>query len=207
MAYEDESGELNMNLTWLYLAHMCRVWQFVRARKFSKATLNKFNKTVFSRTAKEFCMTERHRMSPNKEHTELKHSRLTNKHQRQFPTCWIFYRECANFDGTSQLKNRGKLLLRCCKHRSEGRALLRYIHAPRIVVEALCYKAEVRGFETRWGELTVSIYLIILAALGPRDYSASNKNEYQKQKRMFVASRARPVLKTANLTSIWEPTL
>jgi hypothetical protein len=28
----------------------------------------------------------------------------------------------------------------------------------------------------------VSIYLILLAALGPEVYSASNRNEYQKQK-------------------------
>jgi hypothetical protein len=50
-----------------------------------------------------------------------------------------------------------------------------------ILVEALCYKQEGRGFETRQGELMFSIYLI-LAALGHRFYSAFNRNEYQKLK-------------------------
>jgi hypothetical protein len=43
-----------------------------------------------------------------------------------------------------------------------------------VVVKALCYKPEGRGFK--------SIYLILPAALGPGAYSASNRNEYQKQK-------------------------
>jgi hypothetical protein len=34
-----------------------------------------------------------------------------------------------------------------------------------------------------------SIYLIPPAALGSRVYSASNRNEYQKQKKMFLWSR------------------
>jgi hypothetical protein len=46
-----------------------------------------------------------------------------------------------------------------------------------LVVKALCYKPEGRGFETPW----VSIYLILPAALGPGVHSASNRNEYQKQ--------------------------
>jgi hypothetical protein len=46
----------------------------------------------------------------------------------------------------------------------------------------LCYKPEGRGFKTRWGEWFLSIYLILLAALGPGIYSASNRNEYQKHK-------------------------
>jgi hypothetical protein len=37
------------------------------------------------------------------------------------------------------------------------------------------------GFETVWGEWMFSIYLILPAALGPGIYSASNRNEYQKQ--------------------------
>jgi hypothetical protein len=44
------------------------------------------------------------------------------------------------------------------------------------------YKAEDRGFETRWGEKFFPIYLILPVALGPVVYSASNRNEYQKQK-------------------------
>jgi hypothetical protein len=52
-----------------------------------------------------------------------------------------------------------------------------------VVVKTLCYKPEGRGFETRWGEWFLSIYLILLVALGPGVYSSSNKNEYQKQKK------------------------
>jgi hypothetical protein len=51
-----------------------------------------------------------------------------------------------------------------------------------VVVKELCYKPECRGFLTRLGELIFSIYLILSAALGPGVYSASNRNEYQKQK-------------------------
>jgi hypothetical protein len=50
------------------------------------------------------------------------------------------------------------------------------------VVEALSYKPEDREFETRWGELIISIYLILPAALGYGVYSVANRNEYQKQK-------------------------
>jgi hypothetical protein len=35
--------------------------------------------------------------------------------------------------------------------------------------------------------------------------SASNRNEYQKQKKMFRRSRERPALKADNLTAIFEP--
>jgi hypothetical protein len=51
-----------------------------------------------------------------------------------------------------------------------------------IVVKAICYKPEGRGFETWWGEWFLSIYLIRPATLGPGVYSASNRNEYQKPK-------------------------
>jgi hypothetical protein len=49
-----------------------------------------------------------------------------------------------------------------------------------IVVKAICYKPEGRGFNTQWGE-----FLNLpnpLAALGPGVYSASNRNEYQNHK-------------------------
>jgi hypothetical protein len=55
-------------------------------------------------------------------------------------------------------------------------------HLVSILVKALCYKKEGRGFETRWGEVLFSIFLILPAALGPGVYSASNRNEHQKQK-------------------------
>jgi hypothetical protein len=42
-----------------------------------------------------------------------------------------------------------------------------------VVVKALRYKPEGRGFET----------IILTAALGSAVYSTSNRNEYQKQKR------------------------
>jgi hypothetical protein len=60
-------------------------------------------------------------------------------------------------------------------------------------------------FETQWGEF-FSIYVILPAALGPGIYSASNRNEYQKQKNiLFLESRARPVRRADNLTVVREP--
>jgi hypothetical protein len=53
----------------------------------------------------------------------------------------------------------------------------------------------------------VSIDIILPAALGPGIYSASNRNEYHKLKKMSLGSRARPVLKANNLTAICEPTV
>jgi hypothetical protein len=61
-----------------------------------------------------------------------------------------------------------------CSHRLGARGS--------IVIKALCYKPESRGFETRWCEWFLSIYLILPAALGPGVYSVSNRNEYQKHK-------------------------
>jgi hypothetical protein len=49
------------------------------------------------------------------------------------------------------------------------------------VVKAL-YEPEGRGFEIRIGEQMFSIYLILPDALGPGVYSASDRNEYQKQR-------------------------
>jgi hypothetical protein len=69
-----------------------------------------------------------------------------------------------------------------------------------VVVKALCYKPEGRGFEIRWGEF--SVYLILPAALGPEVYSASNRNKYQKERKIFLCSKARPVRKADNLTAI-----
>jgi hypothetical protein len=46
----------------------------------------------------------------------------------------------------------------------------------------LGYKSEGPGFGIPWGKLFVTIEVIIPAALGPGVYSASNRNEYQKQK-------------------------
>jgi hypothetical protein len=52
-----------------------------------------------------------------------------------------------------------------------------------VVVEALCYKPEGHGFETQCGELLFYFFnLPIPVKLGPGVYSASNRNEYHKQK-------------------------
>jgi hypothetical protein len=53
-----------------------------------------------------------------------------------------------------------------------------------VVVKALRYDLEARRFETRRGERMnfFSIYRILPAAQGPGVHSASNRNEYQKQK-------------------------
>jgi hypothetical protein len=55
-----------------------------------------------------------------------------------------------------------------------------------VVVNSLCYKTEGRGFETHEVHffsiyVILPIYLILPATLGPGVYSASNRNEYQKQ--------------------------
>jgi hypothetical protein len=49
-----------------------------------------------------------------------------------------------------------------------------------IVVKTLCYKPEGRSFDFLVRSLDFSIYLILSATLGPEVYSASNRNEYQK---------------------------
>jgi hypothetical protein len=41
------------------------------------------------------------------------------------------------------------------------------------------------------------------ASLGPDSYSASDRNEYQKQE-LFLGSRAKQVLKADNLSTICE---
>jgi hypothetical protein len=58
---------------------------------------------------------------------------------------------------------------------------------------------EVNGF--------LKIYLILPAALGPGVHSASNRNEYRKQKNNVSWRRAWPVRGADNLIAIWEPTV
>jgi hypothetical protein len=55
--------------------------------------------------------------------------------------------------------------------------------------------------------VNLSIYLILSAALGPRVLSASNKNEYQKKKKimLFLGSKLRPVLRANKFAAICEP--
>jgi hypothetical protein len=72
-------------------------------------------------------------------------------------------------------------------------------------MEALRCKSEGRGLEAQWIEWHLSIYLILPAAPGPGLYSASNRNQYQKQKcDNSVCSVARPVREAYNLT-VWDP--
>jgi hypothetical protein len=66
----------------------------------------------------------------------------------------------------------------------------------------LATNRKVAGSRTNEVNELFSIYLI----LGPGAYSASDRNEYQKQKKMFLGSIARPALKADNLTAICEPT-
>jgi hypothetical protein len=59
-----------------------------------------------------------------------------------------------------------------------------------IVVKAHCYKPKVAGSrpdEVDFFFLSSSIYLILPATLGPGVHSASNRNEYQKQKNNNVS--------------------
>jgi hypothetical protein len=46
-------------------------------------------------------------------------------------------------------------------------------------------------------------HLILLAALGLGVHSASNRNEYQKQRKMFLLIKARPRRKFENITVIY----
>jgi hypothetical protein len=46
-----------------------------------------------------------------------------------------------------------------------------------VLVKALCYKPEGRGFDARWGECFISVYLSLLHVLGPGIYSDPNRNE------------------------------
>jgi hypothetical protein len=75
----------------------------------------------------------------------------------------------------------------------------------RVVVKPLCYKHEGHGLETPLGELIFSTYLIFPAALGSGVYSATNRNEYPKQKNEFLGSGVRTVRWTDKLTAICEP--
>jgi hypothetical protein len=54
---------------------------------------------------------------------------------------------------------------------------------------------------------SISIYLILPAALGPGVYSLSNRNEYQKQKNNVTGEQSAAVAKTENLTAICERTV
>jgi hypothetical protein len=50
-----------------------------------------------------------------------------------------------------------------------------------VLVEALCYDTQGRGFDSRRGEWIPSIFLMIPVTLGPGVVSASNRNEYSRE--------------------------
>jgi hypothetical protein len=50
----------------------------------------------------------------------------------------------------------------------------------------------------------LSIFLILLTMLGPVVYTASKRNEYQRQK-IFLGSRAQLVCEANTLTAFFEP--
>jgi hypothetical protein len=116
--------------------------------------------------------------------------------QTQF-RIWYLYRNLSFYFPLGI--NIGKIIqFSCLWHLKKGRPSLcltptckEHMSAVVYLVEALWHKPEGRGFETRRGNWTLSIYLILLTALGPGAYSASNKNEYQKQKKIFRESRTR----------------
>jgi hypothetical protein len=71
---------------------------------------------------------------------------------------------------------------------------------------ALCCKVACsRPDEVNYYLFIFSIYVILPPALGPRIYSASNRNEYRKQKNNDSGSRKRPVRGADNITTICEP--
>jgi hypothetical protein len=59
-----------------------------------------------------------------------------------------------------------------------------------VLVEVLYYKLGGRGIETALWECMFSMYLILSAALASGVYSTSNRNEYHKQKIIFLGSRS-----------------
>jgi hypothetical protein len=67
-----------------------------------------------------------------------------------------------------------------------------------VVVTALCYKPEGRGFNSWWGHWIFSIDLILPAALGPGVYSSSNVSQ--------LYGPSRPVTGIA-LLYFWDITL
>jgi hypothetical protein len=48
------------------------------------------------------------------------------------------------------------------------------------LVEALCYKPEGRGFDSRWSHWNFSVTLSFRSHCDPGVDSASNRNEYQE---------------------------
>jgi hypothetical protein len=87
---------------------------------------------------------------------------------------------------------------------SNSSLFVSHLRAPAsVVVGALCYNAEGLGFDTRWGKLKNFFNLPNPSSC--TRHSTSNRNEYRKQKKMVLWSRARPVRRAHSLTTISEP--
>jgi hypothetical protein len=76
-----------------------------------------------------------------------------------------------------------------------------------VVAEAVCYKLDGRGFDTRWGEWIFSIYLILPATLGLEFTQPLTERRTGSRKVMFWGSVERPVRKAGKLVAICEPTV
>jgi hypothetical protein len=79
---------------------------------------------------------------------------------------WAQFETCCSHDEQTLIHETGSALKIILNYHSHGS----------IVVKALCYKPEGRGFETQWCEWFLSIYLILPVPLGPGIHSVSNLN-------------------------------
>jgi hypothetical protein len=77
-----------------------------------------------------------------------------------------------------------------------------------IMVKALCYKLEDRGFQTRWAERIFSVCLILPVAtllITLRFTQIPTEINTRHRKIMFLWRRARPVRRAGSLAAICEP--
>ena len=76
------------------------------------------------------------------------------------------------------------------------------------LVEALCYRPEGRGFDSRWGHWNLSLTQSFCQHYGPGVESASNRNEYQEYflggKDGWRVGLTTLPLSCANCLEIWE---
>jgi hypothetical protein len=70
------------------------------------------------------------------------------------------------------------------------------------LVEALCYKPEGRGFESRWSDRIFSVCLILSAALRPWGRLGLKQKVVPA---IFLGGKGQPTHKADNLTVICEP--